>query len=60
MIDKIIEQVKKEEEEAKALAEKEAYLAEQEAKGTGIDRPGTETGRYHITDDIRRGRFLFL
>ena len=25
------------------MAEKEAYLAEQEAKGTGIDRPGTET-----------------
>lgn len=44
VIDKIIEQVKKEEEEAKKLAEKEAYLAEQEAKGTGIDRPGTETG----------------
>ena len=44
VIDKIIEQVKKEEEEAIALAEKEAYLAEQEAKGTGIDRPGTETG----------------
>ena len=42
VIDKIIERVKKEEEEAKALAEKEAYLAEQEAKGTGIDRPGTE------------------
>lgn len=60
VIDKIIEQVKKEEEEAKALAEKEAYLAEQEAKGTGIDRPGTETGRHHITDDIRRFRFLFL
>jgi len=47
VIDKIIEQVKKEEEEAKALAEKEAYLAEQEAKGTGIDRPGTETGASH-------------
>ena len=44
VIDKIIEQVKKEEEEAKALAEKEAYLAEQEAKGTGIDRPGTADG----------------
>lgn len=42
VIDKIIERVKKEEEEAKALAEREAYLAEQEAKGTGIDRPGTE------------------
>lgn len=44
VIDKIIEKVKKEEEDAKALAEKDAYLAEQEAKGTGIDRPGTETG----------------
>lgn len=44
VIDKIIEQVIKEEEEAKALAEKEAYLAEQEAMGTGIDRPGTDVG----------------
>lgn len=43
IIDKKIEEVKKEEAEAKALAEKEAYLAEQEAKGTGINRPGTET-----------------
>lgn len=43
IIDKKIEQVKKEEAEAKAQAEKEAYLAEQEAKGGGIDRPGTET-----------------
>lgn len=43
VIDKIIEQVIKEEEEAKALAEKEAYLAEAEALG-GIDRPGTEVG----------------
>ena len=43
VIDKIIGQVKKEEEEAKALAEKEAYLADQAAKGSGIDRPGTET-----------------
>lgn len=42
-IDKIIEQVIKEEEEAKREAEREAYLAEQEAMGTGIDRPGTET-----------------
>lgn len=42
VIDKIIERVIKEEEEAKAQAEKEAYLAEQESKGTGIDRPGTE------------------
>ncbi len=44
VIDKVIERVKKEEEEAKALAEKEAYLADQEAKGSGISRPGTETG----------------
>jgi tetratricopeptide (TPR) repeat protein len=43
VIDKIIEQVIKEEEEAKKDAEREAYLAEQEAAGTGIDRPGTET-----------------
>lgn len=42
VIDKIIENLKKEEEEAKAQAEKEAYLADQEAKGTGIDRAGTE------------------
>lgn len=40
-IDKIIEQVIKEEEEAKALAEREEYLARQESMG-GIDRPGTE------------------
>ena len=42
VIDKIIEQVKKEEEEAKADAAREAYLAEQEANNVGIDRPGTE------------------
>jgi tetratricopeptide (TPR) repeat protein len=41
-IDKIIEQVIKEEEEAKAQAEKEAYQAEMESLGTGLDRPGTE------------------
>lgn len=44
LIDKVIEKVKKEEKEAKELAEKEAYLADQAAKGTGINRPGTETG----------------
>ncbi len=44
VIDKVIEKVKKDEEAAKALAEKEAYLAGQAAKGSGIDRPGTETG----------------
>jgi tetratricopeptide (TPR) repeat protein len=43
VIDKIIERVIKEEEEAKKDAERETYLAEQETMGTGIDRPGTET-----------------
>jgi tetratricopeptide (TPR) repeat protein len=42
VIDKIIEQVIKEEEEAEKNAEREAYLAEQEATGTGIDRQGME------------------
>lgn len=43
VIDAIIAQVEKEEQEAKELAEKEAYLAEAEAMGTGLDgRPGTE------------------
>lgn len=42
VIDAIIAQVEKEEKEAKELAEKEAYLAEAEARGTGIDRPGTD------------------
>lgn len=43
VIDKIIEQLIREEEEAKAQAEKDAYLAEQASLETGIDRPGTET-----------------
>ncbi|MCC8143172.1 MAG: tetratricopeptide repeat protein [Tannerellaceae bacterium] len=47
-IDKIIEQVIKEEEQAKAEAEREAYLADQEARGTGINRPGTETASVGI------------
>lgn len=59
VIDKIIEQVKKEEEEAKALAEKEAYLAEQEAKGTGIDRPGTETGGITLPTTSGGSSFYF-
>ncbi len=59
VIDKIIEQVKKEEEEAKALAEKEAYLAEQEAKGTGIDRPGTEAGGITLPTASGGGGFYF-
>ena len=40
VIDKIIEQVKKEEEEAKALAEKEEYLAEQEARNSETKQLG--------------------
>lgn len=59
VIDKIIEKVKKEEEEAKALAEKEAYLAEQEAKGTGIDRPGTETGGITLPSATGGATFYF-
>lgn len=59
VIDKVIERVKKEEEEAKALAEKEAYLAEQEAKGTGIDRPGTETGGITLPTTSGGSSFYF-
>lgn len=49
VIDEIIERVIKEEEEAKARAEREAYLAEQEAKGTGINRPGMEVRTTAVT-----------
>ena len=59
VIDKIIEQVKKEEEEAKALAEKEAYLADQAAKGSGIDRPGTETGGIVLPTTAGGATFYF-
>jgi len=59
VIDKIIEQVIKEEEEAKALAEKEAYLAEQQAQGSGIDRPDTETGVNMIPTPGGDGTFYF-
>jgi tetratricopeptide (TPR) repeat protein len=41
VIDGIIERVIEEEKEAKALAEKESYLAEQESMGGGVERPGT-------------------
>ena len=59
VIDKIIEQVKKDEEEAKALAEKEEYLARQEAQGTGIDRPGTETGGITLPTTSGGAAFYF-
>jgi tetratricopeptide (TPR) repeat protein len=41
VIDKIIEQVIKEEEEAKAAAERDAYLAEQQAQGSGLEQQET-------------------
>ncbi len=59
VIDKVIERVKKEEEEAKALAEKEAYLADQEAKGSGISRPGTETGGVVLPTSTGGSSFYF-
>lgn len=43
VIDKVIADLIQREKEEKELAEKEAYLAEQESKGNLIDRPGTET-----------------
>lgn len=59
VIDKIIEKVIKEEEAAKAQAEKEAYLAQQEAQGTGIDRPGTETGGITLPTTSGGATFYF-
>lgn len=59
VIDKIIEKVKKEEEEAKALADKEAYLADQAAKGSGINRPGTETGGITLPATAGGSSFYF-
>jgi tetratricopeptide (TPR) repeat protein len=41
VIDKIIERVIKEEEEAKANAERDAYLTEQQAQGSGIEQQET-------------------
>lgn len=43
LIDGLIEKVKKEEELAKNQSDKEAFLTDQESRGTGIERPGTET-----------------
>jgi hypothetical protein len=42
LIDKIIEDVKKQEEEDALNAQKEKYLAEQEARGNSISRPGMQ------------------
>lgn len=43
VIDGIIEQVIKEEEEARTEAEREAYLADAQSQGSMIERPGMET-----------------
>lgn len=59
VIDKVIENLKKEEEEAKALAEKEAYLADQEAKGTGINRAGTEVNTLVLPGGPNGSSFYF-
>lgn len=59
VIDKVIENLKKEEEEAKALAEKEAYLADQEAKGTGINRAGTEINTVVLPAGANGSSFYF-
>ncbi|MDR3261745.1 MAG: tetratricopeptide repeat protein [Tannerella sp.] len=42
VIDKIIEDLKKQEEEDAKNAEKEKYLAEQEARGSGLSRPNMQ------------------
>ncbi len=59
VIDKIIERVKKEEKESKELADKEAYLADQAARGTGIDRPGTEVGGITLPTGGGESSFYF-
>lgn len=58
IIDKIIEKVKKDEELAKKEAAKEAYLAKQEAQGTGLNRPGTEVRTGAVTSGSG-GSFYF-
>ncbi len=59
VIDKIIEEVIKEEERAKAEADKEAYLADIEAQGTGINRPGTETNAITMPTGADGSSFYF-
>ena len=59
VIDKIIEQVIEEEKRAQEEAEKEAFLAEQAAKGTGIDRPGTEATTVTIPTATGETSFYF-
>ena len=59
VIEKVIADLIKQEEEEKAQAEKEAYLADQESKGTGIDRPGTETGGIVLPTTAGGSSFYF-
>lgn len=59
LIDKIIEQVKEEEKRAKEEAEKEAYLADQASKGSGINRPGTEAKSVTIPTANGESSFYF-
>lgn len=57
VIDKIIERVIKEEKEAKENADREAYLAEQQAKGSGLDQQ--ETGGIMLPTAGADGSFYF-
>ena len=59
VIDKAIADLIKQEEEGKKQAGKEAYLADQEAKGTGIDRPGTETNAIVLPTGSNGSTFYF-
>lgn len=59
VIDKIIEKVKEEEEKAKAEAEKEAFLADQESRGSGIDRPGTQAKAITLPTATGEAAFYF-
>ena len=59
VIDKAIADLIKQEEEEKKQAEKEAYVADQEAKGTGIDRPGTETNAIVLPTGSNGSTFYF-
>ena len=59
LIDKIIEQVIKDEEEAKKQADKEAFLADQAAQGTGIERPGTDVNVQTIPTVSGKAGFYF-
>ncbi|MDR3267687.1 MAG: tetratricopeptide repeat protein [Tannerella sp.] len=59
VIDKIIEAVKKQEEEDALNAEKEKYLAEQDARGSGISRPGMQNNAMASPIASGDGSFYF-